>query len=176
LSGGGGAFMDNVVLVGMPGAGKSTVGVLLAKALGMDFADTDLEIQRRHGKLLQDMIDELGIAGFLKAEEETILGGKYFNAIIATGGSAVYSEKAMAHLKERGVVVYLEAGLDTIRKRIGNISTRGIAMGRDQALEDIYLERIPLYEKYADITVNCEGRDAEGVVGSIIEKLDRFNK
>jgi len=167
--------MDNIVLVGMPGAGKSTVGVILAKTLGMGFVDTDLEIQRSHGKLLQDMIDEYGIEGLLRAEERTILGGSYKHAVIATGGSAIYSDKAMAFLKKQGIVIYLRADLETIQRRISNIATRGIAMGRDQTLGDIYNERTPLYEKYADIIIDCGGRDAEGVVESILEGLERSN-
>ena len=167
--------MNNIVLVGMPGAGKSTVGVLLAKSLGMDFVDTDLEIQRYHGMLLQDMIDEFGIEGFLKAEEETILRGSYNHAVIATGGSAVYSGKAMARLKERAVIIYLKADLEPIHRRISNIATRGIAMGRDRTLSDIYYERARLYELYADIIIDCDNKDAEGVVESILESLDNFN-
>jgi len=166
--------MGNIVLVGMPGAGKSTVGVILAKTLGMDFVDTDLEIQRIHGRLLQDIIDNDGIESFLRAEEEAVLQVSRNRAVIATGGSVVYSSKAMAHLKKDAVIIYLKVELDTLRKRIRNMATRGIAMGRDQTLEDIYKQRTPLYEKYADIIVDCSNRDAEGVVALIRRSLNRF--
>jgi shikimate kinase len=167
--------MDNIVLVGMPGAGKSTVGVILAKTLGMDFVDTDLEIQRSHGRLLQDIIDESGIAGFLRAEEQTILKGSYNHAVIATGGSVVYSSKAMAHLKKGAVVIYLKVDIGTLQRRINNIATRGIAMSRDQTLNDIYLERTPLYEQYADIIIDCSNKDVEGAVESILGRLNPSN-
>lgn len=167
--------MNNIVLVGMPGAGKSTVGVLLAKSLGMDFVDTDLEIQRYHGMLLQDMIDEFGIAGFLKAEEQAILKGSYNHTVIATGGSVVYSSKAMAHLKKGAVVIYLKVDIGTLQKRINNIATRGIAMSRNQTLNDIYLERTPLYEQYADIIIDCSDKDVEGAVESILGSLNPSN-
>jgi shikimate kinase len=167
--------MDNIVLVGMPGAGKSTVGVILAKTLGMDFVDTDLEIQRSHGRLLQDIIDESGIAGFLRAEEQTILKGSYNHAVIATGGSVVYSSKAMAHLKKGAVVIYLKVDIGTLQRRINNIATRGIAMSRDQTLNDIYLERTPLYEQYADIIIDCSNKDVEGAVESILGSLNPSN-
>ena len=167
--------MDNIVLVGMPGAGKSTVGVILAKTLGMNFVDTDLEIQRSHGRLLQDMIDEFGIAGFLKAEEQAILKGSYNHTVIATGGSVVYSSKAMAHLKKGAVVIYLKVDIGTLQKRIKNIATRGIAMSRNQTLNDIYLERTPLYEQYADIIIDCSDKDVEGAVESILGSLNPSN-
>ena len=167
--------MDNIVLVGMPEAGKSTVGVILAKTLGMDFVDTDLEIQRSHGRLLQDIIDESGIAGFLRAEEQTILKGSYNHAVIATGGSVVYSSKAMAHLKKGAVVIYLKVDIGTLQRRINNIATRGIAMSRDQTLNDIYLERTPLYEQYADIIIDCSNKDVEGAVESILGRLNPSN-
>lgn len=163
--------MDNIVLIGMPGAGKSTVGVILAKVLGMDFVDTDLEIQRTSGRLLQEIIDEDGIAGFLGVEEQTVLRGSYHRAVIATGGSVVYSKKIMAHLMEISIVVYLKVGLSILQKRINNMATRGIAMHKSQTLNDIFAERTPLYEQYADITIECDGMDAEGVVASILAGL-----
>lgn len=165
------SLTDNIVLVGMPGAGKSTVGVLLARALGMAFVDTDLELQKARGKLLQEIIDNDGIEGFLKAEEETVLSINCSHAVVATGGSVVYSSRAMMHLKKNGLVVYLKADLEAIRNRINNMATRGIAMAGDRTLADIYYERIPLYEKYADIIIDCSGKDPEGVVGNIIECL-----
>lgn len=172
---GGDERMDSIVLVGMPGAGKSTVGVLLAKNLGMDFVDTDLELQKNHGKLLQEMIDEYGTEGFLKAEEETVLGLSFSRAVVATGGSVVYSGRAMEHLKRHAVVIYLKADLETIQGRINNIATRGIAMNRGQTLVDIYRERTPLYEKYADIVIDCDGMDPQGVVEAIAERLKKLD-
>ncbi len=151
------------------------MGVILAKTLGMDFVDTDLEIQRSHGRLLQDIIDESGIAGFLRAEEQTILKGSYNHAVIATGGSVVYSSKAMAHLKKGAVVIYLKVDIGTLQRRINNIATRGIAMSRDQTLNDIYLERTPLYEQYADIIIDCSNKDVEGAVESILGRLNPSN-
>jgi len=167
--------MGNIVLIGMPGAGKSTVGVILAKTLGMDFVDTDLEIQRIHGRLLQDIIDQDGIESFLRAEEQAVLQISANRSVIATGGSVVYSSKAMAHLKQGAVVIYLKVALDALQRRIINMATRGIAMGKGQTLQDIYVQRTPLYEKYADIVVDCTHKDVEGVVGAIIDCLKRLN-
>lgn len=166
--------MDNLVLIGMPGAGKSTVGVLLAKALGMDFVDTDLEIQRIHGRLLQQIIDEDGIESFLKAEEQAVLQGSYSHAVVATGGSVVLSSEAMDHLKKHACVIYLKVALEALQRRISNMATRGIAMSRSQTLKDVYDERVPLYEKYADIIIDCADKDAEGVVESILKALKQF--
>lgn len=168
-----GIVMNNIALVGMPGAGKSTVGVILAKTLGMDFADTDLDIQRAQGRLLQDIIEQDGIEHFLRVEEQTVLEGSWHHAVIATGGSVVYSRKAMAHLKKQAVVIYLKAELETLQRRIGNMATRGIAMSRHQTLNDIYEERTPLYEQYADIIIDGSDKDAEGVVASILNCLNR---
>lgn len=169
-----GAAMENIVLIGMPGAGKSTVGVILAKTLGMDFVDTDLVIQRIHGRLLQDIIDQDGIESFLRAEEQAVLQISANRSVIATGGSVVYSSKAMAHLKKSAVVIYLKVALDALQRRISNMATRGIAMSRGQTLQDIYIQRIPLYEKYGDIVIDCTHMDAEGVVGAILDSLNRL--
>jgi len=121
------------------------------------------------------MIDEFGIAGFLKAEEQAILKGSYNHTVIATGGSVVYSSKAMAHLKKGAVVIYLKVDIGTLQKRINNIATRGIAMSRNQTLNDIYLERTPLYEQYADIIIDCSDKDVEGAVESILGSLNPSN-
>ena len=162
----------NIVLIGMPGAGKSTIGVLLAKALGMSFLDTDLLIQEREGRLLQDIINRDGVAGFLKIEAEVILGLKRSRCVIATGGSAVYREPAVLHLKENGRLVYLELPFAEVAQRINNMSSRGIAIGKGQQLLDIYNERIVLYQKYADVTVNCSGLTIEETVVKIVSSIN----
>ena len=161
----------NIVLIGMPGAGKSTVGVILAKSLGMQFIDTDILIQERAGKMLQEILDEDGPDAFKRIEEETILSLQPRHAVIATGGSAVCSRNAMAHLKSAGVVVYLEIAYDEMEKRLKNITTRGIVLLPGQSLRGMYDERIPLYEKYADLTVACSDEDLESVVRRVIEAL-----
>ena len=162
---------ENIVLIGMPGAGKSTVGVVLAKALGMQFVDTDILIQERAGRILQEILDGEGPDAFKRIEEETILSLNPRNAVIATGGSVVYSEDAMAHLRSAGVVVYLEISYDAMVKRLENITTRGILLLPGQSLREMYDERIPLYERYADLTVACTGGNLESVVGSVIKAL-----
>ncbi len=143
--------MANVVLIGMPGCGKSTIGVLLAKALKMNFLDTDAAFQNRQGRRLQEIIDEAGIDAFLQMEEECVLAIDVKNTVIATGGSVVYGEKAMRHLHEHGIVVYLKLPYDEIEKRLSNLDSRGVTLRQGQTLRDLYNERIPLYEKEADI-------------------------
>lgn len=159
----------NIVLIGMPGAGKSTVGVILAKTLGMQFIDTDILIQERTGRMLQRILDEDGPDAFKRIEEETILSLHSDRAVIATGGSVVCSEAAMAHLKSGGLVVYLEIPYAEMEKRLKNITTRGIVLLPGQSLRGMYDERAPLYERYADITVACSGEDLESVVRRVIE-------
>ncbi len=158
----------NIVLIGMPGAGKSTVGVLVAKALGMSFLDTDLLIQEREGRLLQDIIDRDGVDKFLKIEEQVILDIESINCVIATGGSVIYSNISIKHLKKNGKLLYLKLGYDEIKQRINNMSSRGIAIGKGQKLIDLFTERVALYEKNADIIVNCSGTTIEDVVSMII--------
>jgi len=162
---------ENIVLIGMPGAGKSTVGVILAKSLGMQFVDTDILIQERSGRMLQEILDLDGPDAFKRIEEETILSLRPHHAVIATGGSVVCSEAAMAHLKSAGVVVYLEISYEEMEARLKNITTRGIVLLPDQSLRGMYDERIPLYERYADLTIACSGEDLESVVGNVIEVL-----
>ncbi len=161
----------NVVLVGMPGCGKSTVGVLLAKSMLMDFIDTDLIIQGKFGKALCEIIEEYGNAYFINAENQILSGLTYENTVIATGGSAVYGCDAMKNLKENAVTVYLKLSPALLAERIKNIKTRGIAMERDCSLEELYIERAPLYEKYADITVDCTNLSVEDCVNDIIKRL-----
>lgn len=147
--------MGNVTLIGMPGSGKSTVGVLLAKFLGYGFLDVDLVIQQREGALLQDIIDRRGVTAFLDAEEQAVLGLDCDGHVIAPGGSAVCRERAAAHLRELGPVAYLRVDLEELQRRIQNLSTRGIAMEPGQTLADVMALRAPLYDKYADVVVDC---------------------
>ncbi len=153
--------MKNLVLIGMPGCGKSTVGVLLAKALGYDFLDTDLVIQRRAGKRLQAIIDGEGLDAFLAAEADALCSVEATHTVIATGGSAVYSPEGMAHLARHGVIVWLRVDLPTLKARLGDFAARGIAGMGEKTLDDLFAEREPLYARYAQITVNC----ADGVAG-----------
>lgn len=160
--------MTNIVLIGMPGAGKSTVGVILAKVLGMNFIDTDLVIQERTGLRLQEIIDRDGPSEFMRIEEAAVLSLACRNTVIATGGSVVFSPLSMDHLKAGGTVVYLNVPFEEIEQRLGNIYGRGIVLLSNQTLRATYDGRIPLYEKYADITVDCAGLDFETVVGTIL--------
>ena len=163
--------MKNIVLIGMPGAGKSTIGVLLAKSTLMDFTDTDLLIQKKYSSALCDIINEKGIDEFLKAENDVICESDFTNCVVATGGSAVYGKKAMEKLKNSGVVVYLKVDASELEKRINNIHTRGIAMKDGTTISELYNERAPLYEKYADITVECASLTPEECVDKIIENI-----
>jgi shikimate kinase len=166
--------MKNIVLIGMPGAGKSTVGVLLAKTLGCKFIDTDLLVQEETERFLQEIIDTDGPDAFMAIEEKTVLSLHRNRAVIATGGSVVYSRRAMAHLKEHGVVVYLQVSYDEMVKRLKNITTRGIVLHPGQDLRALYNERVPLYEQYADITVNCTEGHFEDSVERIAGELKRY--
>lgn len=155
----------------MSGAGKSTLGVLLAKALGKHFVDSDICIQQHTGKLLQEIIDTEGIDRFMAVEEEVVSSLQAENTVIATGGSVVYSQKAMNALKQNGTVVYLQVGYEELVKRLSNITTRGIVFKGAQDLQTVYQERLPLYEQYADVTVFCTGRGIEECVEEIVNKL-----
>ncbi len=162
--------MKNIVLIGMPGAGKSTIGVILAKSLLFDFCDTDLSIQKETGESLCDTISRMGIDGFISLEESVICKKAFTNSVVATGGSAVYGERAMKKLKENGIIVYLKVSPEELQSRIKNIHTRGIAMKEGTSIAELYDERAPLYEKYADITVDCDGKTAEECVDLIVEQ------
>lgn len=163
--------MKNIVLVGMPGTGKSTVGVLLAKSLLMNFTDTDLIIQQKYNTALQNIIRERGTDAFIEIEDSVLSEIKAENSVIATGGSAVYGERAMANLKASGITVYLDTPLCELEKRLSNIHTRGVAMKEGTSLKELFEEREPLYKKYADITVKCENMTAEECVDKIIDAL-----
>ena len=147
--------MKNIILIGMPGSGKSTVGVLLAKALGYSFLDVDLVIQRREGALLQEILDSRGTQAFLDAEEEAVCSVDCQRTVIAPGGSAVCRERGARHLKSLGPVVYLRVPLEELSQRIQNLDSRGIAMEPGQTLADVMAYRAPLYEQYADLIVDC---------------------
>ncbi len=163
--------MNNIILIGMPGAGKSTVGVILAKTLGMNFIDTDIAIQEKSKRLLQEIINTDGPDAFKIIEEKTILSLHSHHTVIATGGSVVFSERAMEHLTRDGVVVYLKISFDEMEKRLRNITTRGIVLSRGETLYEMFNERVPLYEKYAGITIDCEKEDFENIVKKIIADL-----
>ena len=163
--------MKNVVLIGMPAVGKSTIGVLLAKSLLLSFTDTDLLIQEKYKKSLCDIIKDNGTKAFLNIEEDIILNADFKNSVIATGGSAVFGERAMNQLKENGVIVYLSLPIDEIKKRIGDIKSRGVVLTNGNTVDDIFKERKPLYEKYADIKIDCDNLTAEECVEKIIQLL-----
>jgi shikimate kinase len=155
----------------MPGAGKSTVGVILAKLTSRDFVDTDVLIQTSQGRTLQDIVDRDGYALLRKIEEEVLLGLSVRNCVIATGGSAVYSDSAVAHLKSDGIAIFLDVDMPTLESRIHDYGTRGLAKRADQSFADMFLERFALYTQYADITIKCAGLTHEEVCAEILESM-----
>lgn len=165
--------MRNVVLIGMPACGKSTLGVLLAKVLMMDFVDTDLLLQRKSGKPLQQMVDELGSDGFSEVEEDFVAELALENTVIATGGSVALEERAMAHLKENSVIVFVKLSYESIEQRLKNISTRGIAMKKGQTLRDLYNLRQPFYHQWADLIVESDGQEIEQTVAHLVDTLKK---
>lgn len=166
---------SNIVLIGMPGVGKSTVGVILAKELGYQFLDADLVIQQTEGKLLKEIIAEKGAEGFIEVENRVNASICAERTVIATGGSVVYGREAMQHLKEIGTVVYLEVAYDTICARLADIKARGVVLKDGQTLEDIYKERTPLYNSYADICVSEEHLNIEQTVQKLLEQFKLLN-
>jgi len=162
---------SNLVLIGMPGSGKSTVGVILAKKTSRDFVDTDLLIQTSQGRKLQDIVDHDGYVTLRHIEEEVLLDLRLRNHVIATGGSAVYSDQAMAHLKSEGLAIFLDVDLATLESRIPDFSTRGLAKRPEQSLSELFAERFELYTKHAHITIKCDKLTHEEVCARIIEKI-----
>lgn len=161
--------MNNIILTGMPGAGKSTIGVLLAKVLGYGFIDADLLIQEKHGKLLRELIAEHGEDGFLTIENQVNLDIDATKTVVATGGSVVYCQEAMEKFHKEDTVVYIKLPFEEISSRLGNVRRRGVVLKEGQTLLDLYNERIPLYEKYAHIVVNAEGLGIEDLMDTIAE-------
>ena len=168
--------MRNVVLIGMPGCGKSTLGVLLAKVLMMDFVDTDLLLQKQSGKPLQKMVDELGSDGFSGVEEDFVAQLRLENTVIATGGSVALENRAMEKLSENGVIVFIKLSYETIEKRLSNISTRGIAMKKGQTLRNLYDLRQPAYHRWADVIIEADGQDIEQTVAELAKGLKDTQK
>ncbi len=167
--------MKNIVLIGMPAAGKSTVGVVAAKRLGYDFIDPDLLIQQKEGKLLCQIIEEKGAEGFLEVENRVNVSVDAEKAVIAPGGSVVYCAEAMEHYKRTGVIVYLQASYETIEERLCNVEGRGVVFRGRQTLRDIYEERRVLFEKYADITVCEDGKSLEETLDCVVETFGAFS-
>ena len=162
---------DNIVLIGMPGVGKSTAGVILAKVLGYEFVDADLVIQKEEGKLLKEIIEEVGTDGFIAVENRVNSSLEVDHSIIATGGSVVYGKEAMEHLKSIGTVVYLKQNLRVLQRRLRNLKGRGVVLKEGQTLADLYKERTVLYEKYADITVDQYKQTIQQTLKAVQEAL-----
>jgi len=165
---------SNLILIGMPGSGKSTVGVILAKMTSRDFIDTDVAIQIAEGRSLQEIVDHEGYMALRRIEERVLLSLNCSHHVIATGGSAVYSPAAMEHLKRRGIAVFLDVDLPTLEARIHDWDSRGLAKRPDQSFADLFRERLPLYRKYADLTIDCRGRSQEEVCAEVIRELGAF--
>lgn len=161
--------MNNITLLGMPGAGKSTIGVLLAKALGYDFLDTDLLIQNQENMLLRDIIAQRGLEEFKKIEEKVNASVEVDKTVIAPGGSVIYGKKAMEHLSDISTVIYLELSYEELTKRLGDLTQRGVVFENGQTLKNLYEERVPLYKKYSDLSVQTDGLD----IGEVLEKVLR---
>lgn len=162
--------LDNITLIGMPASGKSTVGVLLAKRLGYSFVDVDIVIQEQEGRLLKDIIAAIGLSGFMEVENRVNAGLTVHKSIIAPGGSVIYGDEAMAHLKEISTVVYLKLSCEAVEARLGNLVDRGVVLKDGMTLRDLYEERAPYYEKYADITIDETGLDA----GQTVDELRKI--
>lgn len=163
--------MNNLVLIGMPGVGKSTIGVVLAKVLGYQFIDSDIVIQEREKRLLRDIITQEGVDGFIEIENQVNASLKADKSIIATGGSVVYGKEAMAHLKSIGTVCYLKLSYQQLEKRLSDIKGRGVVLKEGQTLKDLYEERTTLYERYADIVIDEENLTVEMTISKIVEAI-----
>ena len=164
---------SNIVLIGMPGVGKSTIGVILAKVLGYQFIDTDLVIQKEEGKLLKDIIAKVGPEGFIEVENRINASIEAENSIIATGGSVIYGRKAMEHLSTIGTISYLSLPFEELEKRVSDIKGRGVVLKEGQTLKDLYYERTPLYEKYADIVIDEKGLNVEETIDKILNSKEK---
>ena len=162
---------SNIILIGMPGSGKSTVGVILAKLMSLGFIDTDVLIQTREGRTLQDIVDKDGFMVLRRIEADVLLKLECRDHVIATGGSAVYSSDAMRHLKSNGIAVFLNVDLATLKSRVHDYDTRGLAKRPDQSVDDLFAERFALYRQYADITIDCVGLTHEEVCARIMKEL-----
>lgn len=167
---------DNLIFIGMPAVGKSTVGVVVAKRLGKRFVDVDLVIQEQEKRLLREIIADVGEDGFLKVENRVNAGIEAENSVISPGGSVVYCEEAMRHYKEIGTVVYLKASYQTIKRRIRNPKKRGVVLREGQTLRDLYNERVPYFEKYADITVCEDGCRIEETIENVLNAVENYKK
>ena len=161
----------NIILIGMPGAGKSTVGRIVSQRSGMKFIDIDSYIIKKEGKKPRDIVNEKGLEGFLKVQEEAVVDLKVINHIIATGGSVVYSENSMNHLKSNGSIIYLKTDFESINKRTGK--NRRLARERGKTLYDVYCERIILYERYSDLTIECTGKSSQEVAEEIKKYINK---
>ena len=165
------AAHKSIVLIGMPGAGKSTIGILLAKELGLDFIDTDISIQVRWGKTLQQITDESGYMILRDYEEQVLLSENIDHKVVATGGSAVYSDAGMARLKASATVIFLDVSLPALQQRVTNFDTRGIARRPEQSFEDLFAERSLLYQRYADIRIDCSNLGVNEALQAVLETL-----
>lgn len=168
--------MNNIVLTGMPSAGKSTIGVILAKVLGYSFMDSDVLIQEQEQKLLKDIIEEKGIDGFLAVENNVNKNIKANHTVIATGGSVIYGIEAMNHFRENDIVIYIKLSYEAIYNRLGNIRQRGVVLKNGQTLLDLYNERCPLYERYAHITIDAENLNPEELMEQIVFGIRNYTK
>lgn len=166
---------DNIVLIGMPGVGKSTLGVLLAKVTGKDFVDTDVRLQAAAGRSLQTIIDHDGLDAFRDIEDRTVLSLDCHNTVVATGGSVVYGATAMAHLAAAGWIVHLHLPLPNLRARLANFAGRGVVIGPGQTLDALVAAREPLYRRYADFSVDCTGLNHEATVAAVLERLSHHH-
>ncbi|MDO4453126.1 MAG: shikimate kinase [Eubacteriales bacterium] len=165
---------ENIILIGMPGAGKSTIGVVLAKVLGYHFVDADIIIQDQEKRLLHEIIEQEGVDGFLTVENRVNSQIEEERAVISTGGSVVYGREAMEHFSETGTIIYLKLGYESLKKRLGDLHGRGVVLREGQDLKALYEERIPLYEKYAHLTVEEDGLSVEETLQNILKIYQRF--